>query len=230
MRISELQFADLKARFEKYFQNVPIQLWFAGRRDAAEPTKQIEAVQQMFGIDLTAVGGNAVPKPGDHIQSRRNQELRVAISRLEQWEGQQKIAEKRKNGVSSGLTLEELDLSFKAYNGLRNAGVTHVSQLAEVTEADLIRTKNFGRKSLNELKEVLAQAGLHLKNGSQPLSELGGAQQSDLNAVVSGIKKLPEDEAREVSLCLLNLMLPFAVDNEGATNLLRHLRDGLLGE
>lgn len=229
MRISESQFADLKVRFEKYFQNVPAQLWFTGRKDAPEPSSQVHAVQQMFGIDLSAVGGDRAPSPDDHIQSRRNQELRVAISRLEQWESQQKITEKRRNGLN-GLTLEELDLSVKAYNGLRNAGVTHVSQLAEVTEADLIRTKNFGRKSLSELKEALAQAGLRLKNGSQPLGELGGTQQSDLNTVIAGIKKLPEDEAREVSLCLLNLMLPFAVDSQVATDLLRHFRDRLLGE
>lgn len=229
MRISESQFANLKVRFEKYFQNVPVQLWFTGRKDAPSPSRQIRAVQQMFGIDLSAVGGGSVPEPDDHIQSRKNQELRVAISRLEQWEGQQKITEKRKNGVS-GLTLEELDLSVKAYNGLRNAGVTHVSQLAEVTEAELIRTKNFGRKSLHELKEVLAQAGLRLKSNSQLLGEMNGTQQSDLDAVVAGIKKLPEDEAREVSLCLLNLLLPFAVNNQEGANLLRHLRNGLLGE
>lgn len=229
MRINEAQFADLKARFEKYFQNVPVQLWFAGRKDAPSPSRQTRAVQQMFGIDLSALGGGLVPDREDHIQSRKNQELRVAISRLAQWEGQQKIAEKRKSGVTD-LTLEELGISFKTYNGLWNAGVTHVSQLSEVTEAELLRIKNFGRASLHELKEVLAQANIRLKSNSQLLGEVNGTQQSDLNTVVAGIKKLPEDEAREVSLCLLNLLLPFAVNNQEGANLLRHLRNGLLGE
>lgn len=229
MKMNVAQFADLKVRFEKYFQNVPAQLWFAGRRDAPNPACQIHAVQQMFGIDLTALGGGPVPELEDHIQSRRNRELKVAISRLEQWEGQQKITENQKNGVG-GLTLEDLNLSVKAYNGLRNAGVTHVSQLAEVTEAELLRTKNFGRKSLNEVKEVLAQAGLRLKDSSQPLGEMNGTQQSDLDTVVAGIKKLPEDEAREVSLCLLNLFLPFTAKDQAGTDFLCHLRDRLLGE
>ncbi|MFA7216896.1 MAG: DNA-directed RNA polymerase subunit alpha C-terminal domain-containing protein [Candidatus Paceibacterota bacterium] len=228
MRINEAQFADLKVRFEKYFQTVPQQLWFTGRKDAPSPTRQTHAVQQMFGIDLTAVGGDPVPEVDDHIQSRRHQELKVAISRLEQWEGQQKITEKRKNGVS-GLTLEDLGLSVRTLICLRNAGLTHVSQLSGVSEMDLLRTKNFGRKSVNELKEVLAQVGVQLK-GSAESALLNGTQQGDLETVVAGIKKLPEEDAREVSLCLLNLMLPFAVNNQVGTDLVRHLREQLLGE
>ena len=188
---------------------------------------QILAVQQMFGIDLSAVGGDPAPKPDDNIQSRRNQELRVAISRLEQWETQQMIVGMRQN-VASGATIESLELSCGLYNCLKNAGISHVSQLAGVTEAELSRIKHFGRKSLNELKEVLAQVGVRLKS-SAPLVVLNGTQQSDLDTVVAGIKKLPEEEAREVSLCLLSLMLPFAVNNQEATDLLRHFRDRLLG-
>lgn len=228
MRINEAQFADLKARFEKYFQNVPAQLWFTGRRDAPDPSDQVHAVQQMFGIDLTAVGGDPAPRKDDNIQSRRNQELRVAISRLEQWETQQMIVGMRQN-VASGAPIESLELSCGLYNCLRNAGITHVSQLAGVTEKELLRIKHFGRKSLNELKEILTQVGVQLKSSVEPAS-LNGTQQSDLNTVVAGIKKLPEEESREVSFCLLNLMLPFAVGNQAATDLLRHFRDRLLGE
>lgn len=227
MRISESQFADLKTRFEKYFQNVPVQLWFTGRKDAPEPSSQVHAVQQMFGIDLSAVGGNPAPKPEDHIQSDRNQELRVAISRLEQWETQQMIVGMRQN-VASGAPIESLELSCGLYNCLKNAGITHVSQLAGVTERELLRIKHLGRKSANELKEILAQVGIQLKS-SAPVDTPNSTQQSDLETVVAGIKKLPEEEAREVSLCLLNLMLPFAVNNQAATDLLRNLRDHLLG-
>lgn len=227
MRINEAQFADLKARFEKYFQTVPQQLWFTGRKDAPSPARQTHAVQQMFGIDLSAVGGDPVPELDDHIQSRRHQELKVAISRLEQWETQQMLAGMRQN-VASGAIIEDLELSCRTYNGLKNAGITHVSQLAGLSGAELLRTKNFGRKSLNELKEILTQVGLRLKGASAPA--LVGTMQSDLETVVAGIKKLPEEESREVSLCLLNLMLPFAVGNQAATDLLRHFRDRLLGE
>jgi hypothetical protein len=127
----------------------------------------------------------------------------------------------------NGLKIDDLQLSVKAYNGLANAGITHVSQLVGVSETELLRTKNFGRKSLNEVKEVLAAAGIRLKGASAPL--LTGTRESDLETVVAGIKKLPEEEAREVSLCLLTLLLPFTLNNEEATNLLRHMRDRLLG-
>lgn len=229
MRISESQFADLKVRFEKYFQNVPTQLWFAGRRDAPAPKHQISAVQQMFGIDLSAVGGDPAPERKDHAELRGHRELRVAISRLEQWEAQQRILSKRENGTKS-LSIEDCDFSVKTYNVLKNAGFSNLAQLADITEAELLRIKNCGWRACSEVKEVLKQVGLRLKGDSQPLEELEQARQSDLNTVVTGIKKLPEDEAREVSLCLLNLLLPLAVNNQGGTNLLRHLRDGLLGE
>lgn len=229
MRINEEQFVDLKARFEKYFQTVPQQLWFAGRKDAPSPTRQTHAVQQMFGINLTAVGGDPIPELDDHIQSRKHQELKVAISRLEQWETQQMLAGMRQN-VACGALIEDLELSCRTYNGLKNAGITHVSQLTGLSEVELLRTKNFGRKSLNELKEVLAQVGVQLKSSSAQPVALNGTQQSDLNIVVAGIKKLPEEEAREVSLCLLNLVLPFAVGNQAGTDLVRNLRDRLLGK
>lgn len=52
----------------------------------------------------------------------------------------------------------------------------------------------------------------------------------DLETVVSGIKKLPKPEALEVSLCLLNLLLPFALENEEFRKFLTTLRDRLLSD
>lgn len=92
----------------------------------------------------------------------------------------------------------------------------------------MLHIKHFGSTSLNELKEVLAQVGIQLKSQTPPVA-LDSVLQSDFDAVVTGIKKLPEKEAREVSLCLLNLLLPFTVNNQAATDLLHHFRDKLLG-
>ena len=142
----------------------------------------------------------------------------------------QKMMDEAKAKGLEGLTIDDLLLSVRTYNCLKNLGLTFASQLADFTEADLIRTKHFGRKSLNELKEVLAQVSIRLKNSSAQPVALYGTQQSDLNTVVAGIKKLSEEEAREVSLCLLNLLLPFAVGNQAGTDLVRNLRDRLLGE
>jgi uncharacterized protein YjbI with pentapeptide repeats len=55
----------------------------------------------------------------------------------------------------------ELELSARSYNSLRLAGVKLIGDLVKMTEAELLRIPNFGRKSLNETKELLAQMGLH---------------------------------------------------------------------
>jgi Bacterial RNA polymerase, alpha chain C terminal domain len=56
----------------------------------------------------------------------------------------------------------ELELSVRSSNCLRNDGIIYVGELVQRTEEELLRTPNFGRKSLNEIKEVLAQMGLFL--------------------------------------------------------------------
>ena len=58
--------------------------------------------------------------------------------------------------------VDELELSVRSMNCLRNDNIVYIGDLVQKTEAELLRTPNFGRKSLNEIKEVLAQMGLHL--------------------------------------------------------------------
>jgi len=59
-------------------------------------------------------------------------------------------------------TVDELELSVRSANCLQNANIKFIYELVEKTEADLLKTKNFGRKSLNEVKEVLTEMGLSL--------------------------------------------------------------------
>ncbi|MDY6820500.1 MAG: DNA-directed RNA polymerase subunit alpha [Deferribacterota bacterium] len=59
-------------------------------------------------------------------------------------------------------SIEELELSVRAYNCLKNAGIKTLAELCGKTEADMLRTKNFGRKSLEEIKNVLYDLGLTL--------------------------------------------------------------------
>jgi DNA-directed RNA polymerase subunit alpha len=59
-------------------------------------------------------------------------------------------------------TVDELELSVRSANCLQNADIRYIYELVEKTEADLLKTKNFGRKSLNEVKEILAEMGLSL--------------------------------------------------------------------
>lgn len=57
-------------------------------------------------------------------------------------------------------SVEELELSVRSYNCLKNANIQSIGDLVQKTEAEMLRTKNFGRKSLNEIKEILSTLGL----------------------------------------------------------------------
>ncbi len=58
--------------------------------------------------------------------------------------------------------VDELELSVRSQNCLQNAGIEYIYQLVEKSEAEMLKTKNFGRKSLNEIKEILSDLGLQL--------------------------------------------------------------------
>ena len=79
-------------------------------------------------------------------------------------EPDKKIAEDDKPQYNENLyrSVEELELSVRSANCLKNADILKIYQLVSKTEAEMLKTKNFGRKSLNEIKEVLAEMGLHL--------------------------------------------------------------------
>jgi DNA-directed RNA polymerase subunit alpha len=59
-------------------------------------------------------------------------------------------------------SVEELELSVRSYNCLKNANIRTIRELVQKTEAEMLKTKNFGRKSLNEIKEILQSMGLSL--------------------------------------------------------------------
>jgi len=59
--------------------------------------------------------------------------------------------------------IEELDFSVRTYNCLKKYNILTIGELVQISEADLMNIRNFGRKSLNEVKEKLAQLGLNLK-------------------------------------------------------------------
>ena len=59
-------------------------------------------------------------------------------------------------------SVEELELSVRSANCLKNADINKIYQLVSKTEPEMLKTKNFGRKSLNEIKEVLTEMGLSL--------------------------------------------------------------------
>jgi DNA-directed RNA polymerase subunit alpha len=56
--------------------------------------------------------------------------------------------------------VDDLELSVRSANCLKNAGINLIGELVQKTEAEMLKTKNFGRKSLNEIKEILSESGL----------------------------------------------------------------------
>ena len=58
--------------------------------------------------------------------------------------------------------VEELELSVRSYNCLKNANIQTIAELVQKTDGEMLKTRNFGRKSLNEIKEILEDMGLHL--------------------------------------------------------------------
>jgi DNA-directed RNA polymerase subunit alpha len=71
-------------------------------------------------------------------------------------------------------SVEELELSVRSYNCLKNANIRTIRELVQKTEAEMLKTKNFGRKSLNEIKEILQSMGLGL---GMRLDQPAGAHQ-----------------------------------------------------
>jgi DNA-directed RNA polymerase subunit alpha len=59
-------------------------------------------------------------------------------------------------------SVDEMELSVRSYNCLKNANIRTIGELVQKTEAEMLKTKNFGRKSLNEIKEILTVMGLSL--------------------------------------------------------------------
>ena len=59
-------------------------------------------------------------------------------------------------------SVDEMELSVRSYNCLKNANIRTIGELVQKTEVEMLKTKNFGRKSLNEIKEILAGMGLSL--------------------------------------------------------------------
>lgn len=67
-------------------------------------------------------------------------------------------------------SVDELELSVRAANCLKNANIHTIADLVQRTEQEMLRGKNFGRKSLNEIKEILALMGLHLNMKIDPVA------------------------------------------------------------
>jgi len=76
--------------------------------------------------------------------------------------GPEVVEEKAKFNENLYRSIEELELSVRSSNCFKNTNIKHIWELVQKTEAGMLKTKNFGRKSLNEIKEILNEMGLSL--------------------------------------------------------------------
>ena len=91
------------------------------------------------------------------------EQLQIFIN-FDELEEPEEVVEETQEEWNENLfkTVDELELSVRSANCLQNANIKYIYELVEKTEADLLKTKNFGRKSLNEVKDVLTELGLQL--------------------------------------------------------------------
>ena len=92
------------------------------------------------------------------------EQLQIFINFVEQDEPTEEEVEPDPVDYNENLfkRVDELELSVRSQNCLQNAGIEYIYQLVERSEAEMLKTKNFGRKSLNEIKEILLDLGLSL--------------------------------------------------------------------
>jgi DNA-directed RNA polymerase subunit alpha len=92
------------------------------------------------------------------------EQLQIFISFAEEEEPEIEAEDEQEQEFNEALfkRVDELELSVRSQNCLQNAGIEYIYQLVERTEAEMLKTKNFGRKSLNEIKEILTDLALSL--------------------------------------------------------------------
>jgi len=93
---------------------------------------------------------------------REHLDIFVHPDQLAEPKGEQWKEERREINKNLFRSVNELELSVRAANCLKNANIKTIGDLVQKTEAEMLKTKNFGKKSLNEIKEILAEMGLSL--------------------------------------------------------------------
>jgi hypothetical protein len=105
----------------------------------------------------TAHAKSALQKRGE---STRHTQIAVHSSSIALLEPSRQADERVLDQLNRSV--DELELSVRSYNCLKNANIRTIRELVQKTEAEMLKTKNFGRKSLNEIKEILHTMGLSL--------------------------------------------------------------------
>ena len=147
---------------------IPIDALFSPVRKV-NYTVQNARVGQVTDYDklVLEVWTNGAVKPSDAVAFAAKilkEQLSIWINFEETEETSYATTSSDEEPINENLfrSVDELELSVRSANCLQNANITLIGELVQRTEQDMLKTKNFGRKSLKEIKEILAQMGLQL--------------------------------------------------------------------
>jgi len=115
-------------------------------------------------MEIWTTGGITPEDAVAHSAKIAKDHMQVFINFDEEPEPEKPVAnqEKQKMWINLAKSVEELELSVRSYNCLKNANIETIAELVQKTDSEMLRTRNFGRKSLNEIKEILDGMELHL--------------------------------------------------------------------
>jgi DNA-directed RNA polymerase subunit alpha len=126
-------------------------------------------VEQSSNFDklILTIKTNGSVLPEDALaQAAKNlkDHLQLFISSEEEEEPQAQTVNEEKLRIAMNLrkSVDELELSVRSYNCLKNANISSIIELVGKTDSEMLKTRNFGRKSLNEIKDILEEMGLTL--------------------------------------------------------------------
>ena len=147
---------------------IPVDSFFSPIRRVNYTVTQSRVGQRTDFDKLTMevwTDGSVQPEDAVSLGSKiLKDQLSVFLNFEEEPEPVAEIKEEHGGGFNPNLyrSVEELELSVRSANCLQNANIKFIYELVQKTEAEMLKTKNFGRKSLNEIKDILSEMGLSL--------------------------------------------------------------------
>ena len=131
-------------------------------------------------MELWTNGGITPEDAVAHAAKIVKDHMQIFINFDEEPEPVQPQVDEKKQKMLANMAkcVEELELSVRSYNCLKNANIQTTAELVQKTDGEMLKTRNFGRKSLNEIKEILEDMGLHLgmKVDEEDLKQISLAQ------------------------------------------------------
>jgi len=109
--------------------------------------------------------GSLKPEEAVSLSSKiLKEQLQIFLTFDESLEPSEEMGDMKSPSLNENLfrSVDDLELSVRSANCLKNANIRYIGELVVKTEAEMLKTKNFGRKSLNEIKEILSEMGLGL--------------------------------------------------------------------